>query len=110
MTDSGYYDYENGTRAYYRFATLLASYKEYQNFFTYDIYFTNIPTINDINNTINETDNIINENNNDTIFDLNTNNTYVKNEHIGLEKYKTGNNIMVLFIILIFVIILTRNR
>lgn len=108
LSDNGYYDYENGTRAYYSFATLLASYEEYQNFFAYNIYFTSIPTIDNINgtnDTINETDDIINETTG--MIDLNVNNTY---ECIGLEKYKTGNNIMILFIIFIFVIILTRNR
>lgn len=109
LSDNGYYDYENGTRVYYSFATLLASYEEYQNFFAYNIYFTDIPNTDDINNTINETDNIINETNNTInetteIIDLNT------YEYIGLERYKTGNSIIILFIILICVIILTRNR
>lgn len=110
LSDNGYYDYENGTRAYYSFATLLASYEEYQNFFAYNIHFTDIPYDNTINET--NTTNIDNQTDN-TILDLNikeNNNVYVLNEDIGLEKYKTGNNIMILFIILVCVIILTRNR
>lgn len=112
LSDNGYYDYENGTRAYYSFATLLASYEEYQNFFAYNIHFTDIPQDND---TVNETNttNINNQTNvnDNTILDIQENNYgYTLNEDIGLEKYKTGNNVMILFIILICVIILTRNR
>lgn len=109
LSDNGYYDYENGTRAYYSFATLLASYEEYQNFFAYNIHFIDIP-YEQYNNTINETNttNIDNQMNvNDNVILQEYNNTY---EYIGLEKYKTGNNVIILFIILICVIILTRNR
>lgn len=106
LSDNGYYDYENGTRAYYSFATLLASYEEYQNFFAYNIHFTDIPYDNTINET--NTTNIDNQTNvNDNMILQEYDNTY---EYIGLEKYKTGNNIMILFLILVCVIILTRNR
>lgn len=85
-------------------ATLLASYKEYQNFFAYNIYFTSIPTTDD--NDINKTDNIINETDDTETIAKENNNT----EYMDLEKYKTGNNIIILFIIFICVIILTKNR
>ena len=120
--DDGHYDYDNGTRAYYSFATLLASYEEYQNFFAYNIYFTSIPCDYNNNTTdnINETINKINTTNNNTIdnqannnntatFDLNiqeSNNTYTlnKDRHIDLVKHKTGNNIIILIIIIICVL------
>lgn len=107
LSDNGYYDYENGTRAYYSFATLLASYEEYQNFFAYNIYFTDIPYDNSINET--NTTNIDNQTDN-TILDLNVKENNYEYANIGLEKYKTGNNVIILFIILICIIILTRNR
>lgn len=123
LDDNGYYDYDNDTRAYYSFATLLASYEEYQNFFAYNIYFTDIPnnnitddinnnTINETDNIINETNNTINENNDIETIDLDIKeNTYVKNKHMGLEKYKTGNSIMVLLVILICLcILMIKNR
>lgn len=115
LDDNGYYDYDNGTRAYYSFATLLASYEEYQNFFAYNIHFTDIPcnnTTDNVNETIsvNKTINNTMDINDNAIFDIQEYNNTYKNEDIDLAKYKTGNNIMILFIILIFVVILTRKN
>lgn len=119
LGDEGFYDYGNGTLAYYRFCTLIASYENHQNFFAYDIIFTEKPiipsddTINNINETINETDTNINntlndegliEENKTILLDGNkTNNTYTlnKSKPINLEKYKTGNKITLLLITLL---------
>ena len=122
LSDDGYYDYDNDTRAYYSFATLLASYEEYQNFFAYNIYFTSIPcdhnnnTTDNINETINKT-NTTNSNttdnqtniNNTTTLNLNmqeNNNTCTLNndKYIDLVKHKTGNNIIILIIIIICIL------
>lgn len=117
LSDDGYYDYDNGTRAHYHFATLLASYEEYQNFFGYRIHFTGIPdnnTTDNINETINETnttDNNITNNqtsiDNNATLDLNmqeNNDAYTSNgnKHIGLTVHKTGNSIMILLMIAVF--------
>lgn len=113
LGDNGYYDYDNGTRVYYSFATLLASYEEYQNFFAYNIYFTNIPNNNETNTTNNDINNQTNINNTVTV-DLNVkedNNTYVKNKHMDLTKYKTGNSIMILLVILMCLyVLMIKNR
>lgn len=117
LGDNGYYDYDNGTRVFYQFRTLLASYDEYQNYFGYMLYFTQIPTednntINDFNNTSNQTDtNIENITYNETIIQNNeiidiipmkSNHTYTSNNinTNNLTHYTTGNNIIILLIAL----------
>lgn len=119
LSDEGFYDYGDGTLAFYRFCTLIASYENHQNFFAYDIIFMEKPptptndTTNNINNTVNETDIQDNNTYNDelsngekttlTIINNEKNNTYTlnKTKPINLEKYKTGNNITLLLITLL---------